>query len=72
MAFEARVLTNDPALNLRLALAGVDLALAREDAVRPYIERGELVSVLEEFSTPLPASIFTTPRAAKPPPPSAP
>ena len=30
------------------------LALARENAVRPYIERGELVSVLEEFSTPFP------------------
>ncbi len=54
VAFEARVLTNEPALNLRLALAGVGLALARENVVRPYIERGELVSVLEEFSTPFP------------------
>lgn len=35
-------------------LAGVGLALAREDVARPYIERGELVSVLEEFSTPSP------------------
>jgi DNA-binding transcriptional LysR family regulator len=52
VAFEARGLTNHPALNPRLALAGVGLALAREDVVRPYIERGELVSVLEEFSTP--------------------
>jgi DNA-binding transcriptional LysR family regulator len=54
VAFEARVVTNDPPLNLRLALDGVGLALAREDAVRSYIERGELVSVLEEFSTPFP------------------
>lgn len=54
MAFEARVVTNEPALNLRLALAGVGLALAREDVVRPYIERGELVPALEEFSTPFP------------------
>jgi DNA-binding transcriptional LysR family regulator len=54
VAFEARVLTNDPALNLRLALAGVGLALAREDVVRPYIERGEFVPVLEEFTTPFP------------------
>jgi DNA-binding transcriptional LysR family regulator len=54
VAFEARVLTNDPALNLRLALACVGLALAREDVVRPYIERGGLVPVLEEFSTPFP------------------
>jgi DNA-binding transcriptional LysR family regulator len=54
VAFEARVVTNEPALNLRLALAGVGLALAREDVVRPYIERGELIPVLEEFSTPFP------------------
>lgn len=54
VSFDARVLTNDPALNLRLALAGVGLALAREDVVRPCIGRGELVSVLEEFSTPFP------------------
>jgi DNA-binding transcriptional LysR family regulator len=40
VAFEARVLTNDPALNLRLALAGVGLGLARENAVQPHIERG--------------------------------
>jgi DNA-binding transcriptional LysR family regulator len=54
VAFDARVVTNDPPLNFRLALAGVGLALAREDLVRPYIERGELVPVLEEFSTPFP------------------
>lgn len=54
VAFEARVLTNDPALNLRLALAGVGLALAREEVVRSHIDHGELVSVLEEFSTPFP------------------
>jgi shikimate kinase len=47
---------------LRLALASVGPALAREDVVRPYIERGELVSVLE-FSAPFPASTSTTPRA---------
>ncbi len=54
VAFDARVLTNDSALNIRLAAAGVGLALGREDLVRPYVERGELVAVLEEFSTPFP------------------
>jgi DNA-binding transcriptional LysR family regulator len=54
VAFTARVLTNDSALNIRLAAAGVGLALGREDLVRPYVERGELVTVLEEFSTPFP------------------
>lgn len=54
MAFEAQVLTNDPALNLRLALAGVGLGPGAGGR-RPASRRaGELVPVLEEFSTPFP------------------
>jgi DNA-binding transcriptional LysR family regulator len=49
----ARVLTNDPALNIRLARAGAGLSLA-DDRMRDYVARGELVPVLEEFSTPFP------------------
>jgi DNA-binding transcriptional LysR family regulator len=49
----ARVLTNDPALNIRLARAGAGLTLA-DDRVRGDVARGELVPVLEEFSTPFP------------------
>jgi DNA-binding transcriptional LysR family regulator len=49
----ARVLTNDPALNIRLARAGAGLTLA-DDRVRADVTRGELISVLEEFSTPFP------------------
>lgn len=48
-----RVLTNDPALNIRLARAGIGLTLADRRAV-DAVERGELVTVLEEFSTPFP------------------
>ena len=44
-----------------LALAGVGVALAREDVVRPHIERGELVAVLEEFSTPFRGFYFYYP-----------
>jgi DNA-binding transcriptional LysR family regulator len=54
IAIRARVLTTDPALNIRLARAGAGLSLASEDRVRDDIERGELVTVLEEFSTPFP------------------
>jgi DNA-binding transcriptional LysR family regulator len=50
----ARVLTNDPTLNVRLALAGAGLTLADESRSRDGVARGELVSVLEEFSTPFP------------------
>jgi DNA-binding transcriptional LysR family regulator len=47
------VLTNDPALNIRLARAGAGLTLA-DDRVRGDVARGELVPVLEEFSMPFP------------------
>lgn len=50
----ARVLTNDPALNVRLARAGVGLTLGDESRVREGVASGELVPVLEEFSTPFP------------------
>jgi DNA-binding transcriptional LysR family regulator len=46
-------LTNDPTLNIRLARAGAGLALA-DDRAREYVARGELMTVLEEFSTPFP------------------
>lgn len=49
----ARVLTNDPALNIRLARAGAGLTLA-DNRMREYVTGGELVPVLEEFSTPFP------------------
>lgn len=50
----ARVLTNDPGLNVRLAIAGAGLTLADEQRSRDGIASGELVPVLEEFSTPFP------------------
>lgn len=54
VAVPARVLTTDPALNVRLAVAGAGLTLADESRSREPIARGELVAVLEEFSTPFP------------------
>lgn len=50
----ARVLTNDPGLNVRLAQAGAGLTLADEHRFRDAIRAGELVPVLEKFSTPFP------------------
>ncbi|HVX39710.1 MAG TPA: LysR family transcriptional regulator [Gemmatimonadaceae bacterium] len=54
VAVPARVLTTDPALNLRLAIAGAGITLSDESRSREPIARGELVAVLEEFSTPFP------------------
>jgi DNA-binding transcriptional LysR family regulator len=50
----ARVLTNNPSLNVRLAIAGAGLTLADQSRSLEPISRGELVAVLEEFSTPFP------------------
>jgi len=54
VAFDARVVTNDVPLMLRLARAGVGLAMVIEEVARPLVRRGELVEVLGEFSTPFP------------------
>jgi DNA-binding transcriptional LysR family regulator len=54
VGFEARVVTNDIPLMVRLARAGVGLTMLMEEVVRPLIESGELVEVLAEFSTPFP------------------
>jgi DNA-binding transcriptional LysR family regulator len=54
VAVPARVLTNDPALNVRLAAAGAGLTLADESRSRDGVASGALVPVLEAFSTPFP------------------
>lgn len=54
VAFDARVLTNDIPLMVRLARAGVGLTMVMEELVRSDIQRGELIPVLEAFSTPFP------------------
>lgn len=54
VAVPARVLSTDSAVNIRLARAGVGLAIVYEDQVRGEVARGELVPMLEEFCEPFP------------------
>jgi len=54
VAVPTRVITTDPSINIRLALAGVGVTMVREDRVRDDCERGALVAVLDEFSMPFP------------------
>jgi len=54
VAVPTRVITTDPSINIRLALAGAGVTMAREDRMRADIESGALVAVLDEFSTPFP------------------
>ena len=50
----ARVLSTDASLNRRLAIAGLGVTLSFESHVREALERGQLVSILEEFCVPFP------------------
>ena len=54
VAVPARVLTTDPAINVRLALAGMGVTMVREDRVRGAIAKGDLVRVLDKFCAPFP------------------
>jgi DNA-binding transcriptional LysR family regulator len=54
IAVPARVLSTDSAVNIRLARAGLGLAIVYDYQVREELARGELVSVLEKFCEPFP------------------
>jgi DNA-binding transcriptional LysR family regulator len=54
VAIPARVLTTDPVMNVRLAIAGAGVTMVREDRVRDELAHGTLVALLDEFSAPFP------------------
>lgn len=54
VAVNPRVTTNDMRVMIRLACAGAGLTFGMEETFRPYIERSELVPLLEEFCPPFP------------------
>ena len=62
VAVPARVLSTDSAVNRRLATEGLGVTLAFERNVRDAVERGELVSVLEEFCAPFPGYFLYYPQ----------
>ncbi|MEX6507215.1 LysR family transcriptional regulator [Jiella sp. M17.18] len=49
-----QVTTNDMWVMVRSAVAGGGLTFGVEDTFRPYLERGELVAMLEDFCPPFP------------------
>lgn len=59
---DARIVTNEPGLNLDLAIAGLGLTTLYERKVRPHIEAGELVPVLDEYCAPFPGFHLYYPR----------
>ncbi|WP_375460975.1 LysR family transcriptional regulator [uncultured Enterovirga sp.] len=46
---EPEVTTNDMALMIRMALSGAGITFGLEETFRPYLDRGDLVSVLESY-----------------------
>ena len=50
----ARVVANDFSLMMRLVLADLGLTIGMADGVQPYLERGDVVPVLEEYCPPFP------------------
>lgn len=49
VAVEPHITTNDLRLMLRLALAGGGITFATYETFRPFIEKGQLVSLLDDF-----------------------
>lgn len=62
LTVDARVVTTNPVLNIRLAVAGVGLTIAFDRSVRRYVEAGELVPVLEDYCPPFPGFHLYYPR----------
>lgn len=54
VAVNPRITTNDMWLMVRTACAGGGVTFGMEDTFRPYIERGELVSLMEDYLPPFP------------------
>ncbi len=49
VAVEPEITTNDMALMIKLAIAGAGISFGMEESFRPFVERGELVPLLEKF-----------------------
>ena len=56
------VTTNDMGLMIRMALSGAGITFGMADTFRTFLKRGELVPLLEEFSTPFPGFYLYYPR----------
>jgi DNA-binding transcriptional LysR family regulator len=66
VAVEPRVTTNDMGMMIRLARAGAGLTFGLEETFRAYLERRELVELLEEFSAPFPGFYLYYPKRVHP------
>ncbi|CAN7608566.1 LysR family transcriptional regulator [Pararhizobium sp. LjRoot255] len=54
VSVEPQITTNDLRLMIRTALAGGGITFALEETFRPYLDRGDLISVLDDYLPPFP------------------
>lgn len=62
VAVEPRVTTNDMAVMVHLACSGAGVSFGMLETFRPYLERGQLVAVLEAFLPPFPGFFLFFPK----------
>jgi DNA-binding transcriptional LysR family regulator len=62
VSVDARILTTDPELNIRLAVAGVGLTMVFDRSVQRLVDAGDLVRVLQEYCAPFPGFHLYFPR----------
>jgi DNA-binding transcriptional LysR family regulator len=67
VAVNPRVTTNDMAVMLRFACAGMGLTFGMEETFRPYVDSGELHAILQDFSAPFPGFYLYYPKRGHPP-----
>jgi DNA-binding transcriptional LysR family regulator len=65
MAVKARVIANDTPTLMRCAVDGLGLVSHLESVVRPWIERGEVRTVLDEYSVGTPGLFLCFPARAQ-------
>lgn len=68
VTLQPRITTNDMLLMIRTALAGGGITIGMEETFRPYIERGELISLLDDYLPPFPGFYLYFPSRHNQPP----
>ncbi|MBY4588378.1 MULTISPECIES: LysR family transcriptional regulator [Rhizobium] len=67
VSVDPAVTTNDMGMMIRMACAGAGITFGMVETFQPYVERGELVPLLEDFCPPFPGFYLYYPRRQRQP-----
>ncbi|AGS20163.1 LysR family transcriptional regulator [Rhizobium etli] len=67
VAVDPMVTTNDMGMMIRMACAGAGITFGMVETFEPYVDRGELVPLLEEFCPPFPGFYLYYPKRQRQP-----